>query len=86
MLLQDSNLSAVIPALTRERLWGLLSQFTNLHNPGAWVIQNGSSIAPANDAVLNASGLFFSGLGTAWFAEAGDPDTARWTDDPIQVR
>lgn len=39
----------------------------------------------ANYATLNASGLFFSGLRTAWVAEAGDPDSARWTDDPTEV-
>lgn len=86
LLPQDAALAAAVPALSRQRLWGLLGQYTALHTPGAWVIQNGSSTAPADAAVLNASGLFFSGLGTAWFAEAGDPDSGRWTDNPMQAR
>ena len=56
-----------------------------MHAPGAWQINNVSTGAPADPAVLAAAGLFLDGgAGRAWIAEAGCADDGQWTDDPLQ--
>ena len=83
-ILHDINdLSPQLPIITRDRLHTLFQQYTLMHT-SSWLITNGSNTAPANYNILNNSGLFLSGLGTAWFAEAGCADDSTWTDNPLE--
>jgi hypothetical protein len=91
-----ATLAPSVPQVTRARLTSLLRAYTAMHeasasdnatDPGTspWLITNSSDGgAPADYAVLNASGLFLDGLGAHWIAEAGCGETGEWTDDPTQ--
>ena len=83
-ILQSPSLSAAVPLVSRSRLWDLLGQYTAMHTPGVWLIANSSTGKPANYSDLQARGLFLTGLGTSWIAEAGCGDSGVWTDDPLE--
>ena len=88
-ILQDPLLAPSVPALTRQRFWGLLRQYTAMHNAsgagggaggGAWWISDGAN-KRANYTAIEKAGLFFPGLEGGWVAEAGCSEDGQWTDN-----
>ena len=80
-VLQNAAVASQVPAVTRTRLFDLLSDYTQMHL-GSWTITNFTTGARANYTLLNESGYFLPGLGSSWIAEAGCADDATWTDNP----